>query len=324
MNKTEDIICAYDVSNTGVAKSLNWNDLSLEPPQDCWRWAHFNRMAAKVDQWLEESSGLSEAVLKPLLADETRPRVQLIGEGHLINLRGVNLNPGSSPEDMVSVRLWIEGQRIVSLRKFKLLAVQDIRDTLELGKGPTSIGDFVCRLVAGLIDRMSVVVIDLDDVLDELEAEIIDLPTNSQRERLSLARRQAIALKRFLSPQRDAVAKLANLQVAWLGAEQIASVRESLDQTTRLIEALDSIRERAGLLHEEFVGALAEKNNRNSYVLAIVAAIFLPLSFFTGLLGINVGGIPGADEPFAFIGVTILIVAIGILELLLFRYLKWI
>jgi zinc transporter len=69
---------------------------------------------------------------------------------------------------------------------------------------------------------------------------------------------------------------------------------------------------------------VSEQINRNMYVLSIVAAVFLPLGLLTGYLGINVGGIPGADWrwSFAIVGVGILVVA-G-LELWLFRKLKWI
>jgi zinc transporter len=64
--------------------------------------------------------------------------------------------------------------------------------------------------------------------------------------------------------------------------------------------------------------------NRTMYLLTVVATILLPLSFITGLLGINVGGIPGADSPFGF-GVVLLIIAgLATGELIMLRWLRWI
>jgi len=63
--------------------------------------------------------------------------------------------------------------------------------------------------------------------------------------------------------------------------------------------------------------------NKAMYVLSIVAAIFLPLSLLTGLLGINVGGIPGAENKWAFLLVTFFLVMIALLLIGLFRRLKW-
>lgn len=58
-------------------------------------------------------------------------------------------------------------------------------------------------------------------------------------------------------------------------------------------------------------------------MLSIVAGIFLPLSFVTGLLGINVGSIPGGDTPFGFPTVGLLLIAVGLMEYLVFRRLRW-
>jgi zinc transporter len=91
----------------------------------------------------------------------------------------------------------------------------------------------------------------------------------------------------------------------------------------RHLEDLDAIRERVAVTQEELQSRLAEQQNVRMYVLSIVAAIFLPLGFLTGLLGINVGGIPGADNPLAFgmfMGFLVLLLAA---QLIYFRVKKW-
>ena len=103
-----------------------------------------------------------------------------------------------------------------------------------------------------------------------------------------------------------------------------ARLRESADRVTRYVEDLDSARERAAVIRDELEGRLAEQMNKTMYVLSIVAAIFLPLGLLTGLLGINVGGIPGAENPLAFWEVCLLLVFVGVLQALLFWKMKWI
>jgi zinc transporter len=77
-------------------------------------------------------------------------------------------------------------------------------------------------------------------------------------------------------------------------------------------------------VQEELAARVSEQINRNMYVLSIVAAVFLPLGLVTGYLGINVGGIPGADWRWAFAIVGLGLLAIAGFELWLFRRLKWI
>ena len=91
----------------------------------------------------------------------------------------------------------------------------------------------------------------------------------------------------------------------------------------RYIEDIDSIRERAQITKDELTNALSDKMNKNLYMLSVVAAIFLPLGFLTGLLGINVGGIPGAETANAFFIFCVILVAVICSQIALFKYLKW-
>ena len=100
-------------------------------------------------------------------------------------------------------------------------------------------------------------------------------------------------------------------------------LRELLERTARFVEDLDSARDRAAITQEELNNRLSEQMNKAMYVLSIVAAIFLPLSLLTGLLGINVGGIPGAENKWAFLLVTFLLVLIALMLISLFRRIKW-
>ena len=101
------------------------------------------------------------------------------------------------------------------------------------------------------------------------------------------------------------------------------AVQESLDRVTRYVEDLDSIRERAQIVKDELSNALSDRLNKNLYILSVISAIFLPLGFFTGLMGINIGGMPGvnnADAFWIFSGILVVMVAI---QISIFKLLKW-
>jgi zinc transporter len=100
-------------------------------------------------------------------------------------------------------------------------------------------------------------------------------------------------------------------------------LQEAHNQLIRYLEDIDTIRERAQIVKDELSNILADKMNKNMYLLSIVAALFLPLGFFTGLLGINVGGMPGADNPSAFWVVSFVCAFFAVAILGLFKYLKW-
>ena len=109
----------------------------------------------------------------------------------------------------------------------------------------------------------------------------------------------------------------------WLTDSEAHELREEADRITRYLEDLELARERTMVLREEFLGQLAQEQNSRMYVLSVVAAVFLPLTFITGLLGMNVGGLPGLDNPKGFVGSVIAMLVAAVALVALFRSKKW-
>ena len=89
------------------------------------------------------------------------------------------------------------------------------------------------------------------------------------------------------------------------------------------MEELDSVRDRSVVLHEELASRLSDQINKRMYVLSLVATIFMPLSFLTGLLGVNLGGIPGADSRWGFLIFVGMILGVFAVQLLYLKKMKW-
>jgi len=180
----------------------------------------------------------------------------------------------------------------------------------------------VAVLVEGLTDRVGSVVDEMEDRIDAYEEAGLQDRNADLRKCLVELRRDIIALRRFLVPQRDVLSKLAARECAWLDERSRAKVAEVGEDLSRIVDMLAAVRERAILVQENIVSEATERINRTMYMLSMVATIFLPLGFFTGLLGINVGGIPGTDSPWAFEVVCALLATICVLQILLFRRMR--
>lgn len=302
-------------------------DHAAVAPEKGMVWTHVRWEDPVGGAWLKQSSNLPSEVLGALTAPETRPRCTVMNIGHsegvLINLRGVNLHHGAEPEDMISIRIWAEGNRVISVWRRQLFAVNDILNGIHRGKGPTSSGDFIAKLALWLADRAEPIVAELNEQVDTLEEHVLgeDLP-GTLRSHLGDIRRTSIILRRFMFPQRDALSTLAIEDLPWLSERDRGRLREATDRITRLAEELDAIRERASIVQDQLMERRSEMMNHNMMILAVVAAIFLPLGLLTGLLGINVGGIPGANVDWAFWAICGLLLVITCFQLWLFRRLK--
>ncbi|MFV2051333.1 zinc transporter ZntB [Aliiroseovarius sp. YM-037] len=289
-------------------------------PAAGFRWLHLDLRDQGLPPWIREH--LPDIAGRALLQSETRPRCERFEDGLILNLRGVNLNPESDPEDMVSLRLWVTGNAIVSARMRKVWAVDAIREAAEAGTAPESVGRFLAELANGLTSRIETVSVGLEEQTDELEETISEgrpLPTG----KLGRIRQAVIKMRRFINPQREAIAALAALEGWIITPDEQALLRETANRTRRIVEELDATRDRLSALQDNIDAERAHALSRNSYVLSVVAAIFLPLGFLTGLFGVNVAGMPGTATPQAFWVLTVCSIAVGLALFLIFKFSKW-
>ncbi len=324
MTESDGLICAYILDGQGGGREIGWQEVEAWEPGKGVLWVHLLRDSDPARSWLSNRSGLGPVRVEALLESETRPRSVPMPDGLLTILRGVNLNPGSDPEDMVGLRIWIDGDRVISVRQRQLMAINDLRESLNRGRGPKSSGTLLAAIATYLTARMGPVIESLEDRVDELEDEILTAETREARWKLQDIRRETIKLRRYLFPQRDALSHIVIEDFDWLDRTSKARLREVGDRTNRYVEDLDEVRERGAVVQDELMNRLAERSNRTMYALTVVASIMLPLSFVTGLLGINVGGIPGAENKSAFLIVAGLLVLLALGQMWLFRRLKWI
>ena len=285
-------------------------------------WLHIDYSEDDSVPWLR-GLGVPETVIDSLVRLDSRPRAMAVGEGLMLILRGVNANPGERPEDMVSIRFWLEKDRLISVRQRKVFSAQDIKTELEKGIGPCTIQDLITHFIEKLADRIADYVDDMESKITDHEAMIEKSDPLHFRSEVSALRRQAALVRRYLAPQRDALDTFYRQCRNILDEENAYYLHEQSDRIIRYVEDLDLVRERALVLQEELMNLIAQQQNDRMYVLSIVAAIFLPISFVTGLFGMNVAGLPGLDEPAAFMLVSGFMLAVVAIILVLFRIKKW-
>jgi len=285
---------------------------------------HLDAAHADTEKWLrKETDDLDPFIASALIADETRPRMTQIDDGAIVILRGVNLNAGADVEDMVSVRLFIDQKRIISLQLRDLKAIETMDTQLKANKAPKDAGDFICQLINQLTSRFELILSDLDALTDETEETLLTHADIALRQDILNIRKKAIIFRRYMAPQRDAISQLRMADIDWLSEMQKRNLQESYNHIIRYVEELDAIRERAQIVKDELANMIADKLNKNTYILSVIAAIFLPLGFLTGLLGINIGGIPGVENPIAFSAFCAFLIIVVAIQIIVFRKLKW-
>lgn len=285
-------------------------------------WFHFQRDIAELKPWLL-AQGLQPGLVEGVLAEDTRPRFQKLDEHtFLLILRGVNLNEGHAPDDMLSLRVLFFNNCLLTFRKKSFKAISQVREELQNGSGPESLSLLLCRIIKHLHHFADDLIDRTEEQIDEVQ-DRIDSPNTDNQRTLTRLHRRLLRLNRFLKPQVTAITELTNSQVVLLQhAETRVHFQNQRDVVSRLVEEIEALIDHVWVLREHSQHALSEKMNANAYTLSVVAGIFLPLSFVTGLLGVNVAGIPGAEAPWAFAYLCLALLGMGIIEYLLLRRLR--
>ena len=164
---------------------------------------------------------------------------------------------------------------------------------------------------------------DLEDGIAAAEERISSGVDADLGDRMFTIRKRVAIFRRYVTPQRTVLQRLSEASIPWLLAEHQEHLGEELDRVTRYVEELEELAARTQILNEEVRNAHAERLNNLTHIFSIVATIFLPLGFLTGLLGVNVGGVPARGYPHAFWALTALCVALAGVLLVAFKKLKW-
>jgi zinc transporter len=275
-------------------------DSSGTSPAPGETWVDFESTDADGCRWLTVESGLSEEVVEKLLQPPSTTYWRRFGRGRHLQMRAAV--PGDDPLSIVIVEfgIWLEPGRVITVRHGNAPALDRAVGACSAGVGPASSWALILYVLSSGISRVEQNLHALVAAIDELEDEVLVLTGEPPIHRVGELQRQLIYARRFRMP-------LANM-MSFIAAEPKSDItgelRDDFEGIVTAVqqhhELLNLSIERASALQGQIRDQMADSLNTATYRFTWVATVFLPLSFLTGLLGINVAGIPGDHNPEAF------------------------
>ena len=291
-----DAVFAWRLDGKGGVKPLEPDDV-IDAQHPCW--LHLNYTNQESAQWLASTPQLPNSVRNALAGESLRPRVSRVGEGTLITLRCINGSTDERPDQLVAVRVYMDERMIISTRQRKVLALDDVVSDLEEGTGPTDCGGWLVDVCDALTDHASEFIEELHDKIIDLEDNLLDQEI-PPRGFLALLRKQLIVMRRYMAPQRDVFARLASERLPWMTDDPRRRMQDIADRLGRGLDEIDACIARTAVMTDEITQVMQESLARRTYTMSLMAMVFLPSTFLTGLFGVNLGGIPGGGWRFGF------------------------
>jgi magnesium transporter len=186
--------------------------------------------------------------------------------------------------------------------------------------------DFLLHAVTdALVDSYFPVLDQLDEVFDKLENKVIAHPTQAVQRRLFKLKRGLAQLRHVISPQIEQFNRLGGRIFHIVSDEASLYFRDVHDHLVRIFEVIDSYRDLMSSLLDAYLSTVSNQLNEVMKRLTIIATIFMPITFITGVFGQNFAHAPQVehDTGYLFWYVLAFMLAITIAQLLYFRWKRW-
>jgi zinc transporter len=301
------LICGFVISPQARVREIELDEVQTEALPEGLTWLHFNLTNARARQAIARLAFIPNEIQEVFIEQDARRRVEALDEGLLVILSDLTFEPDSDPAEVSPLWWFITGRLLITGRIHPLKTIDELRSTVRAGLRANTAIELLNWFLARRTTTLRDLTADMAEQVSEIEDEILGGAIREQREQLGRIRRFCAQLRRHFGPDRIAFRRLLQLRPLLLGEEHAETMRSEIEELSFLIDEVNELYERAKLLQEELASRVAENTGRSLYVLAILSAVFLPMTLITGIFGMNVAGLPGLHAAGAFWWVMLLI-----------------
>jgi len=286
-------------------------------PTDEFVWVHFNLAHRATAQWLRNHAGLSGVFDEAVRVGTRSTRVEIDDDMLVAVINDVHYAFAFEPTDIATLWLLVSPRIVISARVAPLRSIDRLRHAVETGTRLRSSVDVLARLMQEQADVLVGIVRETTSRVDAIEDHLLAGRLAQRRANLGALRRLLVRLQRLLAPEPAALFRLLQRPPAWVSDDGLQELRQSTEEFNLVLTDMGALQERIKSMQEEIAGRVSEENNRTLFVLTMVTVLALPVNILAGLMGMNVGGIPLADDPAGFWVVLTIAAAFTVLALVL-------
>ena len=299
----------------------------LDPGSGVTFWVDLMNPSPEEGRILADVFHFHELAVEDALAETHLPKAESYGSFLYVILHRIDFKAPEHCFRTYDVDFFLGPNYLVTVHGGESRSIDQIRDICErnsmaLGEGPAAL---MHRIVDAMVDNYRPEIEELSDRLDEIEEDIFDRSSPQLAKRILDFKRDVSSLRRVVQPQRDVVSRLARREFPFIDEQNAYRFRDVQDGLVRLSDESMFFADRVTSLLDAHLSQVSNNLNQVMKVLTVIATIFMPLTFLTGLYGMNV------DLPhFGFGGTTmfwvlmiVMLVIVGWM-LVLFRKRGWI
>ena len=267
-------------------------------------WLHLNLSNTRVQRWIRQTPHLPDTLKEAILDEVNRSRMETIeefGDGLMMVMNDFRVGLSGTEGDDETGTLWaiMTPRLMLSLRAHPLRTTDTLRHLLRQHRvHPADVVSLYHEMIEERANHLRHRIDRLSVEMDELEEALLTGIKIPEHETLGRLRITCGRLRRHYTPELTALRRLSRHRPVWFSEDDADKLREQIELLAYLVDELSNLHERAKMLQDELSAHMAEFNAKNLQVLSVMTVIFLPMTLVTGVMGMNMGDLPGLEQSF--------------------------
>jgi magnesium transporter len=299
----------------------------LQPDSKVSVWADLDHPAPEEVRILRDVFQFHELAIEDALAEIHHPKIESYGDYLYLILHGIDFKAQEHAFRTQDVDFFLSEHYLVTVhpgvsRSIGKVGEVCVRNARVLGEGPVAL---MHRIIDTMVDNYRPEVEKLQDRIDQLEKEVFQRSRPQLARRILDIKRDVSSLRRIVQPQRDLVGRLARREFPMISEQLSYRFRDVYDHLVQLTDESMFFGDRITSLLDAHLSMVSNQLNSVMKILTVIATIFMPLTFITGLYGMNVE-LPhfGMGETAIFWVLLFLMTGVSLGMLVFFRMRRWI
>jgi zinc transporter len=310
------LICGFHfVADRAVQTIDSQQALALlaQPSRDAgagFIWLHFNLAHTAAEAWLRAHSGLDDTFYEALHEGSRSTRIERVLDTLFAVVNDITFGFAFEATDVATLWISARAHAVFTARLSPLRSVDALRTAVKRGEHMASATALLDHLLRDQADELQRIARKASDRVDDIEDALLAGRTERLSAELAQLRRMSVRLQRLLAPEPGAFFRMLANPPEWVSAADRQRLQQASEEFSVVLRDIAALQERIKLLQDESAARVAEQNNRSLFILTMVTVLALPINLVSGLLGMNVGGIPFSQHPMGFWMVVTLIALI--------------
>ena len=296
----------------GLPEAVEWMRHASADARRGFLWLHFNLADASAEKWIETHVSPAPEFFEALHAGSRSTRIEQARDSLIAVVNDVAYEFSFDPSDIETLWLSVSESVAISARVHPLRSIDRLRQAVKDGCRFGSTVALLNHLMNDQGDVLVRVVREATVQVDTIEDSLLFGRLKHKRADSGKLRRLLVRLQRLLAPEPGALFRLLREPPRWVAAHDLDELRQSTEEFSLVIRDLAALQERIKLLQEEMAAQVGEQTNRSVFTLTVVTVLALPINIIAGLLGMNVGGIPMAQNPDGFLTIVLIVLTFTI------------